>query len=377
MIYLANRLGVAPVLVPELGREISPVDDLVALWKLYRLFVRERPDIVHTHTAKAGTLGRIAALLAGVKIRIHTFHGHVFRGYFSPAKTRLFIAIERLLARFTTRIIAISQSQSADLSGQYRIASPDKFRVVPIGLNLDPLLELPAGAAADEAVNRAEEIIIGFVGRLVPIKNPELAIQVFERLCQDHPGKERYRFMLAGDGELRSALERRVRQSGIGQQVTFVGWQEDLCRLYPRFDLILLTSLNEGTPVALIEAMAAARPFVAARVGGVADLMVGSEQVVRDADGRPLFSLFANGILVSPGNVNGFVAAVEHLLTDRTLMARMGSAGRQFVKDNFSKQRLVADMTALYRECLNEQASVGLTTGPNPSLMGGRHPAER
>lgn len=370
MLYLAARRGVKPVVIPELGREISLVDDVVALWKLCRFLARERPDIVHTHTAKAGTLGRIAALLARVRIRIHTFHGHVFHGYFGPVTTRLFIAIEQMLACFTTRIVAISQGQLADLSNRYRIASRNKFRVIPIGLDLDPLLRIPEGQTERGALNHDRDVVIGFVGRLVPIKNPDLALQVFERLIRGHPGGDRYRLIVAGDGELRPVLERRAEQAGIGPQVVFAGWQDDLSRLYPRVDLVLLTSINEGTPVALIEAMAAARPFVAARVGGVADLMVGAEHVVRGSGGRPLFSLFANGALAFPGDVEGLTAAVEHLLAHPAQMADMGLAGRRFVKERFSRQRLVADTIALYRECLEEQASPGVQAGRRPSLAG-------
>ncbi len=352
MLYLAHQYGVKPTIIPELGREISWSDDLVALWKLHRILVKERPDIVHTHTAKAGALGRIAAALARVPVTIHTFHGHVFHHYFSPWQTRLFLAIERILAHITTKFVAISDTQLADLSDQYRIAGRDKFSVIPIGLDLTPLLHCQQQPGRAALGLEKEEIVLGFVGRLVPIKNPLMAIKVVEQLARDETSVSRFRLVVAGDGELGMSLREQVKKDGLDGLVRFTGWRQNSTELYDGVDLVILTSLNEGTPVVLIEAMAAGLPFVATKVGGVADLMTGTEQVIRNGDGRPLFSLFANGALVESGDEEGFTAAVKYLAMDRDSLKRMGSEGRRFVMGRFSKERLLQDVEALYCHCL-------------------------
>jgi glycosyltransferase involved in cell wall biosynthesis/uncharacterized protein involved in exopolysaccharide biosynthesis len=358
MLYFARQHGVNPVIVPALGREISWRDDLVAFWKLYRLFVWERPDIVHTHTAKAGVLGRLAAVLAGVPIRIHTFHGHVFHGYFGFLRTNLFLMIERFLAYFTTRIVAISTAQLAELSDRYRIARREKFAVIPLGLDLTPLLQIGRkGGSAKPGANE-KAITIGLIGRLVPIKNPQMAVAVLHRLRERVAGLDVV-LVVAGDGELKSELQNMVGQAGLDGRVLFTGWKEDLSELYARLDLVIITSLNEGTPVVLIEAMASALPFVATRVGGIPDLMVGAEEVVHGPGGQPLFSLFANGALVEAGNVEGFTAALDHILQNEAQRRGMGAVGRSFVSERFSKERLVHDTYALYQDCLQYDTGWG------------------
>jgi len=355
MLYFARQHGVTPVVIPELGRKISWRDDLVALWKLYRLLAKERPDVVHTHTAKAGSLGRLAAILAGVPVRIHTFHGHVFHGYFGRLTTKLFIVIERILALFTTRIVAISEAQRFDLLCRYRIASAEKFSVIPLGLDLTSFLgnetrTTPMPSATGSVAT------LGFVGRLVPVKNPCMALNVLAKLARN-PLVPRVRLVMVGDGALRTLLQEQVCRLGLETQVVFTGWKRDLAGVYADMDLIVMTSVNEGTPVVLIEAMAAGRPFIATRVGGVVDLVVGTETVFRGETGQPLFSVFANGILTESDDEEGFAAAVAFLLQDRELMKKMGREGRNFVKVRFSKERLVRDISALYRESLAGRAA--------------------
>ncbi len=355
--YFADAQGVTPLVVPELGREISWFDDLTALRKLVGIFRRERPCIVHTHTAKAGTLGRLAALLAGVPIRIHTFHGHVFHGYFSPIKTALFLWIERCLAVVTTKIVAISAAQRDQLSGTFRIAPREKFSVIPLGLDLAPFLAIDRIQEPDGRREDSRPFHIGFVGRLVPIKRPALAVDAFRRLVEIRKGHVSPVLLFVGNGELREAVEDAAVRSGIRAHVRFIGWERDLGRVYEKLDVLLLTSENEGTPVALIEAMAAGVPFVATRVGGLPDLMAGREQVVRRDGGRTVFSVWDNGILVAPGDVDGAAAGMEYLLSDALLRRRMGDAGRAFVTARFSKERLVRDVATLYEQ---ELAAVGL-----------------
>ena len=352
MLHVARRHHITPLIIPELGREISWRDDLAALWKLYRLLMRERPDIVHTHTAKAGALGRIAAVLARVPIRIHTFHGHVFHHYFNSFKTRVFVFLERFLARFTTVIVAISPAQLTDLADRYRIAAREKFSIIPLGLDLAPLLSVSAKTTNGLQAGDGKGVAIGLVGRLVPIKNPLMSVRVFARLIRLGGAGMDSRLIIAGDGELRPALEELAAQLDLRGRVLCTSWQQNLATLYARLDLVILTSLNEGTPVVLIEAMAAGLPFVATRVGGVSDLVVGPERIVHETGGRPLFSLFANGALVESQDEEGFAGAVEWLVRDREAMRRMGDEGRKFVRERFAKERLVRDMRALYERCL-------------------------
>jgi glycosyltransferase involved in cell wall biosynthesis len=345
--------NVKPVIIPELGRDISWRQDLVSLWKLYRLMLRARPDIVHTHTAKAGTLGRIAAILARVPIRIHTFHGHVFHGYFSSLKGRLFVWIERLLARFTTCIIAISARQVEELHATYHIAPRSKFAVIPLGVNLDPFLERDSSKNGNDP-GRERIVVIGMVGRLVSVKNHRMALLACERLLKERACPSPIQLVIAGDGELRNDLELLSDQLGLRGIVRFEGWRTDVTKIYDDFDLVLMTSLNEGTPLTLIETMASGLPFVATNVGGIPDLMVGGGHVEKKKGplGTSNYLLYTNGILVESGDIAGCAAAIAHLAADPDQRRRMGEAGRDFVRNRFDKQRLLRDMRNLYESIL-------------------------
>lgn len=323
-------------IIPSLGREIRGTQDVFAFVQLYRLIRQMRPHIVHTHTAKAGTLGRLAARLAGVPVVIHTYHGHVFQGYFSPVKTRLFLSIERGLARWTDRLLTVSEAVRRDLLLQ-RIGSPERLRVVPLGLDLDPFLHCDGlrGQLRVE-LGVGDTPLVGIVARLVPIKRHEdflaAAAAVVRRLSA-------CRFLVVGDGELRDSLKARVRALGLDGRVHFLGWRGDLPRLYADLDLVVLTSASEGLPVSLIEAMAAARPVVATRVGGVPDLV---------EDG-------VTGLLVPPGDPGALAEAIVALLADPERRRHMGEAGRKRVYPAFSASRLLADMDRLYAELLREK----------------------
>jgi glycosyltransferase involved in cell wall biosynthesis len=277
MTDLARERGADLYQIDELGRDLRAFHDVRAFYKLWRLLRRERPLIVHTHTAKAGTLGRLAAILAGVPIRVHTFHGHVFEGYFPPWKTAVFLAIERLLARHTDRILTLSGRQKQDVTERYRVAPADKVDVVPLGLDLAPL----AGCEAARGQLRAElrlgpEVpLIAMVGRFVPIKNHALFLQAAAVLGCTQPDA---RFVLVGDGECARAIAEQTTALGLQGRVIPLGWRRDLQRIYADLNVVALTSLNEGTPVALIEAMAAGVPVVATSVGGVADLLQGGRR---------------------------------------------------------------------------------------------------
>jgi len=322
------------VRLPALGREIRGWPDAVALVQLTRLIRRVRPHIVHTHTAKAGALGRLAAWLAGVPVIVHTYHGHVFHGYFSPAKTRLFLAIERWLARRTDRLLAVSETVRSELLS-LGIGTPEKLVVVPLGLDLEPF----AGAGVLHGQLRGElglgedALLVGIVARLVPIKAHEVFLATAAEVGRRLP---RSRFLVIGDGARRAELETLAGRLGLGDRVRFLGWRRDLDRIYADLDLVALTSRNEGSPVSLIEAMAAGRPVVATQVGGVPDLI---------DDG-------VNGCLVPPDDPEALAEAMVTLLADPDRRQAMGQAGRKRVIPAFSAERLLGDMDRLYAELL-------------------------
>jgi glycosyltransferase involved in cell wall biosynthesis len=341
MEYYAAEWGVPFTRIPELVRPLSPWKDLVALWKIYRILRQEKPDVVHTHTAKAGTVGRTAALLAGVPVIVHTFHGNIFDGYFSPAKTRLFLAIERFLARFTDRIIAVSKSQREELITKYKIAPPEKFQIVRLGIDLGALRSVIRADSHCDPADENRPLVIGWVGRFVEVKDPLFFVEVARAVKSSGA---RAKFMMVGDGPLRADAEKRIAELDLQQDVTLAGWQRNMADVYAQIDLMTLTSHNEGTPVAMIESMATGRPFVALNVGGMPDLMAGKPQE------RHGFDVFDNGIMVYPRDFATFANAVNMLLQDAPLRARMGQAGTEFALGRFSKERLVDDLESLYQK---------------------------
>ncbi|MFN3477083.1 MAG: glycosyltransferase, partial [Candidatus Methylomirabilales bacterium] len=283
MLDFARAKEIQPFFIPELQREIRPLHDFVAFVKLYRLFQQWRPHLVHTHTAKAGALGRLAARAAGVPVVVHTFHGHIFDGYFPPWKGRLFLAIERLLAKLTTRIIALSEGQRRELL-QLKIGGEAQLAILPLGLELDPFLTAPAkNGQLRRELGLPGERLIGIVGRLVPIKGHETFLQAARSVAERLPS---CRFLVVGDGPERLKLQGMAATLGLASRVLFLGWRRDLDRIYADLDLLVLSSSNEGTPVSLLEAMAAGVPVVATQVGGVRDLITHPE----------------TGLLVPPGD---------------------------------------------------------------------------
>ena len=329
----ADDRGLELIEIPEMGREISWRDDLIALWKLIQLIRREKPDIVHTHTAKAGTLGRTAAIIAlfGRRKKIfHTFHGHVFHSYFSPLKTRVFITIEQVLGYLTHRIIAVSDNTGQELLA-YKIARHSKITVIPLGLDLDPfsVCEHHKGELRDELGLSSDHLLIGLVARLVPVKGISYLLEAASCLVQIHP---RVRVLIVGDGELRPALEEQVKALGIEDNVVFLGYRKDLPRIYADLDLVVLSSLNEGLPVSIIEAMSSAKVVVATGVGGVPNLI---------SDGL-------TGFLAPEKDVGGLVTAIERAIVERDQWGDIGAAARAFALSNFHITRLVADMDDLY-----------------------------
>jgi glycosyltransferase involved in cell wall biosynthesis len=345
MSYLLGRGQRHPrsVQVAALSRALDPVADTKAFRDIYRLIAEFKPAIVHTHMAKAGAVGRLATLLynrtAGRHAparAVHTYHGHVLEGYFSPAKTQLFIQIERGLARATDRIVAISPRIRAELLDKHRIGRPDTYRVVPLGFDLSGLaaIDEAARARARNALQISEgAVVVTTVGRLTAIKNHALFLEASARISRANPAAI---FLIAGDGELRRALEAAALSLGIAGRVRFLGWRRDLDTVYGATDVFMLTSRNEGTPVALIESLAAGVPVVSTDVGGVGDV-VASDQF---------------GFVAPPGDPDALAAAVSLLLPDPGRRSVMGKLGRTSIMERYGIDRLLDDIETLYRELL-------------------------
>ncbi len=336
MSYFAYKHGVEPVIIPELGREIGLKNDLKALYRLIKLIRTEKPDIIHTHTAKAGTLGRIAAIMAGVPYKVHTFHGHVLHSYFGPLKTKFFILIERFLAKFTDKIIVISPLQFQELCYDIKIARPNKFAVIPLGFDLAQFLnsEIHRGKFRKELNIPEDILLVGIVGRLTAIKNHTLFLKSASKVLES---VFNVKFIIVGDGELNTELKNLAIELGISDKVIFLGWREDMPVVYSDLDVVTLTSLNEGTPVTLIEAMASAKPVVATAVGGVPDIV---------SDGQ-------TGIIVPSGDKEKFASAIVDLLLSPEKRKEFGINAREFVRTRFTKERLCADMDELYTSLIN------------------------
>jgi glycosyltransferase involved in cell wall biosynthesis len=341
MDYLADSLGVRPVLVSGLRR--SPGwGDLRALVTLVSIIRREHPRIIHTHTAKAGTLGRLAGWVAGIgrtprPILIHTFHGHSLTGYFSPRTASFYRWIEWFLARRTDVLIAVSSEVRDELVG-LGVANADRFEVVPLGFDLEPFM-----LDDDERARRrqrlrselgvpSEDRLVTLIARVVPIKRVDRFLRVARILAAQ---REDLHFLIVGDGELRRALRASPEAAELDGRLTWSGFRRDIPDVCFASDSVVLTSDNEGTPVSLIEAQAAGTPVVAPRVGGVAS-------VVRDGVG---------GLLVEPGDETAMADAVARVLDDAVLADRT-QAGRADVARAFSIDALVGRIDELYLRLL-------------------------
>ena len=327
--------------VPWLGRELRPVDDVRAAMVLAGIIRRWHPDVVHTHLAKAGALGRSLAFRARVPVVVHTFHGHVLQDYFSSLKTAAFAKVERALAARTDALIAVAPWVRDDLLAM-GIGTEDRWHVVPVGVDLTPLLEDRPDPARSRLLLDlpAHGPVVGIVGRLSPVKDHRTFLRAAVRISIAYPETT---FVVAGDGPDRAALELEARAL-LGERIRFLGWVNDIATLYAACDVVALTSRTEGTPVALIEAAAAGKPVVATDVGGVSE-------VVRDG---------STGYTVPAGDDVAVTAAVVSLLKDPDRARDMGDAGAAHVRSRFSRVRMADDLTALYAELLGRSAGVGI-----------------
>ncbi len=354
---VAVQQGIQLSVIPELSREISLIKDVQAFIRLCVELRRFRPDILHTHTAKAGTIGRLIALFVKIPVRIHTFHGHVFHGYFGNVKTHVFLWIERMLACFTDCVVVLCQSQKRELVDTYKIAPEKKVHIIPLGFDFS---SYPAEENCREEKRREWQItpmqfVCGFIGRLVHIKNPALFVQAVQLLIQEQkaePDPDRQAdspiaAIIVGGGILEHSLSTFIDETSCKAQFSLVGWQSDMANIYAALDVVVLTSLNEGTPVALIEAMAAGKPFISTNVGGVKDLMVGKGSVCAGHNGEQ-FMVHDNGILVESQDVKGLCGALRYLANNQEHGRQMGRIGRALALRDFGLDRLVQDVHDLY-----------------------------
>ena len=363
--YFATEMGVSPHFVQEMSREISP-KDAVTVWKLYQLFRRERPDIIHTHTAKAGTVGRFAGLLyrwltPGTLLGqprpcrfVHTYHGHIFHSYYGPLKTRIFLLIEKLLAKTATdRIVVITDQQRREINEEFGVGHADRFAVIPLGLDIDVFAGWKDRGQSfrDQLGVKADDVLVGIVGRLTEIKNHELFLKEAAEFKSRSP-QAGVRFVVIGDGALRGELEQQAHSLGLANDVVFIGSRRDVENVYPALDIVALTSLNEGTPLTLIEAMANARPVISTMVGGVIDLL--GDPVQEQSAGS--FVICQRGVGVPSNDAGAFAEGLAHLVADARLRREIGERGLQFVESHYSKDRLLEDMRALYADLLKGTA---------------------
>jgi glycosyltransferase involved in cell wall biosynthesis len=341
MSFVADELGVSVRPISQLHREVSPLYDPISVARVVRLIKEVRPHILHTHTAKAGAIGRMAARVAGdarPPIVVHTFHGHVLRGYFGAATTTVFRDLERTLARQTTRLIAVSPEVRDDLV-QLGVAPAEKFSVIRLGIDLDE--RITADRNGSNELRRLfgvpdDSFVVGWIGRMTGIKRVPDLLHAFRSLRDRGVAAT---LCLVGDGPDREAVEQVAHDLGIARHTLFVGYQRDVAPYYRLFDSLALTSANEGTPVVAIESLAAERPVVATRVGGVPDVV---------ADG-------VDSYLVDVGRTDQVADALERLARDPALRARMGAAGHERVIPRYRVERLVEDVDELYRELLSER----------------------
>lgn len=356
--YFAAEHGVEPIYMPELSRELSP-KDLISLYKIYRELRRQKPDIIHTHTAKAGTIGRIAAFIyrwisfptligkpRPVKV-VHTFHGHVFHSYYGRLKTRIFILIEQVLAKLATnKIVVITDQQFREIHSDFGVGSAGQFEIIPLGIELKEL----AGNDNSRNILRAEinasadDIVVGFVGRLTEIKDVPLLLNAIA-VClssTDHD-KPSIKLAIVGDGKVRAELEGLSAKLGLDKIVTFLGNRENVAELFAGIDIVALTSKNEGTPLSLIEGMAARKPVISTAVGGVVDLLGKRGE---EFDG---FAVCERGISVDNCSPESFANGLIYLAKNEKLRLELTANSYDFVQKKYSADRLVRDVVTLYR----------------------------
>ena len=337
MMYLADKYNVKPTVFPEISREIRPLRDIRAFFKIYKVLRIVKPDIVHTHTAKAGTIGRLAAFFAGVPITIHTFHGNIFKGYFSKRKTKILLLIERILAKVTTIIIAISNQQKKELI-DLKITDCEKIKVIHLGFDFNNVLPKPyhKNKFKEKYNLPINSKLIGIIGRLVPIKNHKLFIDIAEQIISKY---HNIYFPIIGDGELRNSLEQKVKERNLQNRIAFTGFIRDLKPVYADLDIVLLTSINEGTPVALIEAMACGKIVMSTKVGGIEDFVINGENG------------FVFDIMSPESFVEKITDWIQYSTSEKYINIKKNA--KNTALQVFDYKRLISDIENLYESSIN------------------------
>jgi glycosyltransferase involved in cell wall biosynthesis len=348
--YLTDQLDIKCVTIKGMGRSINPASDYFAYRELKSLIKSFKPDVVHTHAAKPGALGRLAAAASKVPVILHTFHGHVFHSYFNAVKSNVFINTERYLARKSDAIIAISEQQKKELVQQFRIAPERKFHVVPLGFDLDRFqtnVDEKRKKFRSEFGLEDDTIAIGIIGRLVPVKNHYLFLKAINYVL-NHSNRKIKAFII-GDGETRPDLENVARETNVAfttekdpehpHPLVFTSWRSDVDTINAGLDIVCLTSVNEGTPVSLIEAQAANKPIVSTKVGGISDIVLEGE----------------TALLADVQDAEAFCNHLLSLVENDELRIRLGSNSSHHVMERFSYQRLMNDMSGLYNQLLEQK----------------------
>jgi len=336
---LAKAKNVKVFTIPSLVRRLSFKNDLLAFISIYRLIKRIKPHIVHTHTSKAGWLGRLAAFLARVPIIIHTPHGHVFHSYYGPFLTKIFVIAERILSLMTDRITALTDRER-DEHLEQGIASIEKFVIVHSGVMLQQIMNMNIDVERGKKKLGIPQnsIVIGAVGRLVPIKGHKFLVSAAKRIIREFDNTV---FVFVGDGYLKSRLERQAEYLGVRKNIIFTGWRKDVIEALNLFDILVLPSLNEGMGKVLIEGMALGKPIVASSVGGIIDL-------VEDGD---------NGILVPPRDSNALEEAILKLIRNKNLAQKLGKNGKARVYPEYDTFVMVRQIEDLYEDMLSKSLS--------------------
>ncbi len=345
--FICEQLGINYIQLPEMSREINFSKDRAAYQKIKKLITDFKPDIVHTHAAKAGTLGRLAAHNMKVPVIVHTFHGHVFHSYFNPIKTRVFLGIERYLAKRSSAIIAISDFQKEELANQFKLCEPEKIKVVPLGFDLSRFwenMEEKRKSFRSHYFLEDDELAIGIIGRLVPVKNHDMFIKVMHNILGRTTKK--VRAFIIGDGEDLQSLFLKCKELNLNftyfperqekSTLTFTSWMKDVERAMAGLDIIALTSLNEGTPVSLIEAQAAQKPIVSTNVGGIENVVIRNE----------------TAFLSESNDISGFSDHLLRLVESEEQRNKLIQFSRQNVENKFHYTRLVSDIKSLYSQLL-------------------------
>ena len=347
--FIVKEMGLTFIRLNEMKRSINPYNDILSYREIRKIIRQFKPDIVHTHAAKAGALGRLAAWHEKIPVIVHTFHGHIFHSYFNPLKSKIFLWIERYLAKRSSAIIAISERQKKELAFHYSLCDPSKIHIIPLGFDLSRFRENVEQKRIDfrkKFFLEDDEIAIGIIGRLVPVKNHSLFISSAARILGTTSRK--VRFFIIGDGESRIPLMKEASLLGIDysyypevkkkSNLIFSSWIKDVDVCVSGLDIVALCSFNEGTPVSLIEAQAGNKPIISTNVGGI-------ENVVKDGE---------TALLVNNNDFNDFHKTLLKMIEDDALRARLGKNSWEFVKEKFHYTRLIREVSELYLSILQK-----------------------